>query len=101
MPSYAKLTGSTSFAAAGGLAATKGSFADYAAAIVSNVASKASQASATYTAKQTAQSTYASSLSSQSGVNLDEEIGAPEFAAEQVCGGVGTDPGRSTRCSRR
>ena len=70
---YGKLTGSTSFAAAGGLAATKGSFADYAAAIVSNVASKASQASATYTAKQTAQSTYASSLSSESGVNLDEE----------------------------
>ena len=70
---YAKLTGSTSFAAAGGLAATTGSFADYAASIVSNVASKASQASATYTAKQTAQSTYAGSLSSQSGVNLDEE----------------------------
>ena len=70
---YGTLTGSTSFAAAGGLAATKGSFADYAAAIVSNVASKASQASATYTAKQTAQSTYASSLSSESGVNLDEE----------------------------
>jgi flagellar hook-associated protein 1 len=67
------LTASTSFAAAGGLAATSGSFADYAAAIVANVAAKASQASATYTAKQTAQSTYASSLSSESGVNLDEE----------------------------
>jgi len=70
---YGKLTGSTSFAAAGGLAATTGSFADYAAAIVSNVASKASLASATYTARSTAQSTYASSLSSESGVNLDEE----------------------------
>ena len=70
---YAKLTGSTSFASAGGLAATTGSFADYAAAIVSNVASKASQASSTYTTKETAQSTYASSLSSESGVNLDEE----------------------------
>jgi flagellar hook-associated protein 1 FlgK len=67
------LTGSTSFAAAGGLAATTGSFADYAAAIVANVAAKASQASATYTAKETAQSTYANSLSSESGVNLDEE----------------------------
>ena len=67
------LTASTSFAAAGGLAATSGSFADYAAAIVANVAAKASQASATYTAKQTAQSTYANSLSSESGVNLDEE----------------------------
>ncbi len=42
-------------------------------AIVANVAGKATQASATYTAKQTAQSTYASSLSSQSGVNIDQE----------------------------
>ncbi|WP_338691096.1 MULTISPECIES: flagellar hook-associated protein FlgK [unclassified Bradyrhizobium] len=67
------LTGSTNFAMAGGLGATTGSFTDYAAAIVANVASKATQASATYTAKQTAQSTYASSLSSQSGVNLDQE----------------------------
>jgi flagellar hook-associated protein 1 len=70
---YDKLTGSTSFSSAGGLSATTGSFADYAAAIVANVASKASQASSVYTAKSTAQSTYASSLSSQSGVNLDEE----------------------------
>lgn len=67
------LTGTTNFAAAGGLGATTSSFADYAASIVSNVAAKATQATATYTAKQTAQSTYASSLSSQSGVNLDEE----------------------------
>lgn len=67
------LTGPTSFAMAGGLGATTGSFTDYAASIVANVASKATQASATYTAKQTAQSTYASSLSSQSGVNIDEE----------------------------
>jgi len=67
------LTGPTSFAMAGGLGATTGSFTDYAASIAANVASKATQASATYTAKQTAQSTYASSLSSQSGVNIDEE----------------------------
>ncbi|MDH2382377.1 flagellar hook-associated protein FlgK [Bradyrhizobium sp. CER78] len=67
------LTGSTNFAMAGGLGATTGSFTDYAAAIVANVAGKATQASATYTAKQTAQSTYASSLSSQSGVNIDQE----------------------------
>ncbi|QOZ37892.1 flagellar hook-associated protein FlgK [Bradyrhizobium sp. CCBAU 53421] len=67
------LTGSTNFAMAGGLGATTGSFTDYAAAVVANVAGKASQASATYTSKQTAQSTYASSLSSQSGVNLDQE----------------------------
>jgi len=68
-----RLTKSTSFAAAGGLSATTSSFSDYAASIVSDVATKATQASATYTAKETAQSTYASSLSSESGVNLDEE----------------------------
>ncbi|MFH7566614.1 hypothetical protein, partial [Oceanimonas smirnovii] len=67
------LTGSTNFAMAGGLGATTGSFTDYAAAIVANVAGKAAQASSTYTAKQTAQSTYASSMSSQSGVNIDQE----------------------------
>ncbi|MCP3472594.1 flagellar hook-associated protein FlgK [Bradyrhizobium sp. CCGUVB1N3] len=70
---YDALTDSRTFSSAGGLAATTGSFADYAAAIVSDVASKSSQASTNYTAKETAQSTYASSLSSQSGVNLDEE----------------------------
>jgi flagellar hook-associated protein 1 FlgK len=70
---YDTLTGSRSFASAGGLASTSGSFADYAATIVSDVASKAAKASSTYTAKETAQSTYASSLASQSGVNLDEE----------------------------
>lgn len=70
---YDALTDSRTFASTGGLAATTGSLADYASAIVADVASKASQASTTYTAKETAQSTYASSLSSQSGVNLDEE----------------------------
>jgi flagellar hook-associated protein 1 FlgK len=67
------LTAQTNFAAAGGLSATTGSFADYAAAIVSDVASKASQASSTFTSKSTAQSTYANSLSSETGVNVDEE----------------------------
>lgn len=70
---YDTLASSRSFASAGGLSASTGSFADYAATIVSDVASKASQASSAYTAKETAQSTYADSLSSQSGVNLDEE----------------------------
>jgi flagellar hook-associated protein 1 len=70
---YSALTDSRTFSSTGGLAATTGSFADYASAIVSDVASKSSQASTNYTAKETAQSTYASSLSSQSGVNLDEE----------------------------
>ena len=67
------LTGSTNFAMAGGLGATTGSFTDYAAAIVANVAAKATTAASTYTNKQTAQLTYANSLSSESGVNIDEE----------------------------
>jgi flagellar hook-associated protein 1 len=70
---YSALTGSTSFAAAGGLAATTGTFANYAASIVSYAATQASTASSNYTAKETAQSTYSSSLSSESGVNLDQE----------------------------
>jgi flagellar hook-associated protein 1 len=70
---YDALTGSTSFAAAGGLAATTSTFANYAASIVSYVAAQSSTASSNYTAKETAQSTYSSSLSSESGVNLDEE----------------------------
>ncbi|MBK3660067.1 flagellar hook-associated protein FlgK [Bradyrhizobium diazoefficiens] len=70
---YSALTASRKFSSTGGLAATTGSFADYASTIVADVASKSSQASTNYTAKETAQSTYASSLSSQSGVNLDEE----------------------------
>ena len=70
---YDALTESRTFSSTGGLAATTGSLADYASTIVSDVASKSSQASTNYTAKETAQSTYADSLSSQSGVNLDEE----------------------------
>jgi flagellar hook-associated protein 1 FlgK len=70
---YSALTGSTSFSAVGGLGSTTESFADYAASIVSNVASKASQASSDYTAKQTTQTTLSSAMSSESGVNLDEE----------------------------
>jgi flagellar hook-associated protein 1 FlgK len=69
----AALTGSTSFSAVGGLGSSTGSFADYAASIISNVASKAAAASSDYTAKETTQSTFASAMSSQSGVNLDEE----------------------------
>jgi flagellar hook-associated protein 1 FlgK len=67
------LTGPTSFGSTGGLSATTGSFADYASTIVANVAGKASQASSNYTSKVTAQQSYANSLSSESGVNIDEE----------------------------
>ena len=67
------LTGSVSFGAVGGLGASTGSFADYAAGIVSNIATKAAQATTDYTAKSTTLSTFTSAMSSQSGVNLDEE----------------------------
>lgn len=70
---YSTLTGSTDFAAVGGLGATTSSFADYASALISKVATQASAASDAYTAKETTQSTLASAMSSQSGVNLDEE----------------------------
>lgn len=70
---YSALTASNGYSAAGGLGSTSGSFSDYAAAIVSNAASKASDAKTTYTSKETTQSTFSSAMSSQSGVNLDEE----------------------------
>lgn len=70
---YSALTGNTSFSASGGLGASTGSFADYAADLVSNVASRATTATTTLTSKQTTLSTFSSAMSSQSGVNLDEE----------------------------
>jgi flagellar hook-associated protein 1 FlgK len=70
---YDKLAGSTDFAAAGGLGATTGSFTDYASAVVANVATKASAAASAYEAKNATQSTYANSLASETGVNIDEE----------------------------
>ncbi|CAN5262630.1 flagellar hook-associated protein FlgK [soil metagenome] len=73
---YSALTGNTSFAATGGLGASTGSFADYAANIISNVATKAATAATTYTAKETTLATFSSAMSSQSGVNLDEETAA-------------------------
>jgi flagellar hook-associated protein 1 FlgK len=70
---YNALTGSTTFPAVGGLGATSDSFADYAADIVGGVAEQASQASTDYTNKQTAQSYFSDTMSSESGVNLDQE----------------------------
>jgi flagellar hook-associated protein 1 FlgK len=70
---YAALTDSRAFSASGGLGSSTGSFADYAAEIISNVASKSTSAATTYTSKATIQSTFTSAMSSQSGVNLDEE----------------------------
>jgi flagellar hook-associated protein 1 FlgK len=70
---YDALTGSTTFPAVGGLGSASTSFADYAANIVGGVAANASQASSNYTNQQTSQSYFSDSMSSESGVNLDEE----------------------------
>jgi flagellar hook-associated protein 1 FlgK len=70
---YTALTGSTSFAAAGGLGATSTSFSNYAADIVSTIAEASSTASSAYTTKETTQSTLSSTMSSETGVNVDQE----------------------------
>jgi flagellar hook-associated protein 1 len=70
---YSALTNSRTFGASGGLGSSTGSFADYAATVIANVASKATLAATTYTSKSTAQMSFANALASQSGVNLDEE----------------------------
>lgn len=70
---YSALIGATSFPAVAGIGSTTASFADYAAAIVSSVATQASQASADYTNKQAVQSSLSSTMSSEAGVNLDQE----------------------------
>jgi flagellar hook-associated protein 1 FlgK len=70
---YDALTGSTKFSAVAGLGATTTSFASYAADIVASVASQASQASSNYTNQQNAQTAFSATMSSESGVNIDQE----------------------------
>jgi flagellar hook-associated protein 1 FlgK len=70
---YDAIIGTSSFAAAGNLAATTTSLADYASQIVADAASVAAAASSAHTSKETVQSTLSSSMASESGVNLDEE----------------------------
>lgn len=62
-----------SFAAVGGLASQTASFADYAAAIVADIADQASDAATAETTQTTVQGALESTLSSATGVNLDEE----------------------------
>ena len=69
----AALKGSTTFAAVAGLGATTTSFASYAADITASVASQAKQASTNLTNQQAAQTAFQSTLSSESGVNVDQE----------------------------
>jgi len=67
------LTASQSFSAAGDLGASTSTLGDYAASIISDVASKSATASATATATSTTLSTLQSDFSSESGVNTDDE----------------------------
>lgn len=67
------LTTKQSFAAAGTLKASNTSFADYAAKIVSGIAATAESSATELETSQSAQQSLADSMSSQSGVNLDEE----------------------------
>lgn len=62
-----------SFAASGGLSAQDGSFADYAAAIVSDVAVRTNSAESAASGAETALSTLTDTFSSNYGVNVDEE----------------------------
>jgi flagellar hook-associated protein 1 len=68
------LTGSTDFAAAGSLAATRTSFAGYSAQIIAGAATASATAKSALATKETAQATLANAMASQSGVNIDEEV---------------------------
>lgn len=67
------LSGNQDFAAAGSLKASSATFADYAAKIVAGVSAMAESSATALETSESAQQSLADSLSSQSGVNLDEE----------------------------
>ena len=67
------MSASTSFAAAGGLGATRSTFASYAAAIISGAATTATTTASKATTAETTLETLTSQFSAQSGVNTDEE----------------------------
>lgn len=67
------LSGNQDFAAAGSLKASSATFADYAAKIVAGVSATAQSSATALETSESAQQSLADSLSSQSGVNLDEE----------------------------
>jgi flagellar hook-associated protein 1 FlgK len=70
---YGTLTGSNTFDAAGRLSEATSSFSSYAADIVSANASAASHAETKLSGKETAYNALSEAMSSQTGVNLDEE----------------------------
>lgn len=67
------LSGNQDFAAAGNLKASSATFADYAAKIVAGMSATAQSSATALETSESAQQSLADSLSSQSGVNLDEE----------------------------
>lgn len=67
------LTSTQSFDAAGDLSARNTTLTSYVSDIIAQVASAATDASSTLTVKQTVNSNLADTISSQSGVNVDEE----------------------------
>jgi flagellar hook-associated protein 1 FlgK len=76
---YDTLTASNTFDAAGRMSATTSSFSSYAADIVSANASTASRADTALAGKQTTYAALSETMSSQTGVNLDEET---EYVSE-------------------
>ena len=70
---YDAMTGNQTFDAAGDLSSRKTSFASYAADIVADVASDATKASNTLTTKEAVKTSLADTISSATGVNVDEE----------------------------
>jgi flagellar hook-associated protein 1 len=67
------LTGSVTFGAVPGLGSTTTSFASYAADITASVASQSSQASTDFTNQSSTQSAFQATMSSETGVNVDQE----------------------------
>lgn len=70
---YNTLTGSSNFTAAGWLGSTSTSFSSYAANLISDIATRASNATSDATASSASLSTLTTSFSNQSGVNTDEQ----------------------------
>ncbi len=69
----AAMTGTQSFEAAGGIGSTTVTLGDYAARIVSDYASRASDAEEAETSAQTLATSLSDTIASRSGVNVDEE----------------------------
>jgi flagellar hook-associated protein 1 FlgK len=67
------MSASYSYAASGGLGAQTSTISNYASTLVANIASTASDASTKQTAEAATQSSLQSSVTSASGVNIDEE----------------------------